>query len=591
MILLLIFTKLRSTALTQLVMQVVKSNCSLLNLLSYVSLLIIVLYSTPSAWLSIFALLWVTGVLFLLAPHWLGVLGVTVVALRLVGLLLFKSMLLWYDACFKAQATYITVGSYGRLTDNYGLNLQFSLDSYSLSYILLTTTIGLWALLFATNYMRNEPRVLQFIVLLYFFLISMILLLASGNFPTLMLGWELIGCFSFLLINFWTTRVATAKSAFKAFFVNKLSDACLILSLLCLLLFVPTTFSLNMANLYVLQGLCTSVLGVTVNCLDIFVTGLIVCSFCKSAQFGFHVWLPDSMEAPVPASALIHSATLVSAGMFLLGRSEVLTSLGWACNLLLLWCSFTALYGGVVAAYQTDLKKILAYSTISHCGFLILLVVYNNFAGLVLYLHLHGWFKSYSFMAAGNIITKSLGYQDYRRMGGGAYSSTLEHIVLVTSMGCLGGLPFTLGFFNKHYLLMLGSEEYLLFANAFTLAAAFTGLFYTLKTLSALLTSSYKGPSFNHLGTHNGNSPRGLLSSEPTSNLILLGLYPVVIALLTVSVLSLDYWVGAVVTHSLFGVMFFYLYFMVAAVFTKWSWLPTILSLVAVKLFYIVLCL
>jgi NADH-quinone oxidoreductase subunit L len=196
------------------------------------------------------------------------------------------------------------------------------------------------------------------------------------------------------------------------------------------------------------------------------------------------------MEAPVPASALIHSATLVSAGIFLLGRHELITAFSWTSTCLLFWCSFTALYGGLIAAYQTDLKKILAYSTISHCGFLFLLVVYNNVLGLILYLHLHGWFKSYSFMAAGNIITKYGGYQDYRRMGGGAYSTTLELIVLSLSICCLGGLPFTLGFFNKHYLLLLNYEAVSWLPNIFILGAAFTGLFYSIKTLNNLLASN-----------------------------------------------------------------------------------------------------
>lgn len=154
----------------------------------------------------------------------------------------------------------------------------------------------------------------------------------------------------------------------------------------------------------------------------------------------------------------------------------------------------TALYGGVVAAYQTDLKKILAYSTISHCGLLFVLVIYNNLAVLVLYLHLHGWFKSYSFMAAGNIISKYLGYQDMRRMGGNAVLTTTESLVLCISLACLGGLPFLLGFFNKHYLLLLHNSSSSTISQLFVQAAAFTGLFYTQKTLKGLFAGPTRTP-------------------------------------------------------------------------------------------------
>jgi NADH:ubiquinone oxidoreductase subunit 5 (subunit L)/multisubunit Na+/H+ antiporter MnhA subunit len=247
------------------------------------------------------------------------------------------------------------------------------------------------------------------------------------------------------------------------------------------------------------------------------------------------------MEAPVPASALIHSATLVSAGIFLLGRHEILTTSELVSDFLLIWCSATALYGGLVAAYQTDLKKILAYSTISHCGFLMLLVVYNNVFGLVLYLHLHGWFKSYSFMASGNIISKYLGYQDYRRMGGSSSFISLEILVLSISISCLGGLPFLLGFFNKHYLLLLMSESVSVVSSLFTLGAAFTGLLYTVKTVYSLTAVPFKNTSSQKTSLMFGGSRILASPSEPWTNIYLFGLYPLIITALAVIVLGSEY--------------------------------------------------
>lgn len=249
------------------------------------------------------------------------------------------------------------------------------------------------------------------------------------------------------------------------------------------------------------------------------------------------------MEAPVPASALIHSATLVSAGIFLVGRHEVFTCISGISDILTVWCAFTAFYGGLVASYQTDLKKLLAYSTISHCGFLFLLLSYNNFFGVILYLHLHGWFKSYSFMAAGNIISKYQGYQDYRRMGGSVYDVTLELYVFCISLACLGGLPFLLGFFNKHYLLLLISEQYGFISIVFIIGAAFTGLFYTIKTLYSLLSSKYKTPYFNVAALQFGGVKKPLVALPTVSSISLMVflLYPVFISSLSVYLLFQTY--------------------------------------------------
>lgn len=573
------FTNTKSTLLTI-------SSLTRTQYLVSTYLLIFIGIASQLSWPALFIMSWIVGALVMGGAQFVGPQGATLLLCSTTFTLFFKTLLtvlmVWGSDC----TIIYCLGDYSLVADNYNLQLLLVLDAYSVSYIVLTNTIGLWALIFATNYMRAEPRLLNFVILLYFFLISMILLLAAGNFPTLMLGWELIGCFSFLLINFWTTRIGTAKSAFKAFFFNKLSDAALILSFIVLVIFLPNSFSLNFSNLFLLQGLVVSTSFLSINLLNVFIVGVVICSFCKSAQFGFHVWLPDSMEAPVPASALIHSATLVSAGIFLLGRHEILTSLSWVSELLVLWCSFTALYGGVVAAYQTDLKKILAYSTISHCGFLFLLVVYNNFFALVLYLHLHGWFKSYSFMAAGNIITKYLGYQDYRRMGFSPLTTTLESLVLLISISCLGGLPFLLGFFNKHYMLLLSYESVQICSNIFILGAAFTGLFYTIKTLYSLFFVATK-TSYNNTHLVVSGVARPWVSSEPLSNLVLLGLYPILIISLVTLVLSQNYWSTSILYHSVFGIFFFIVYFTVGASYIKSQIFTPILTLVSVKYLYL----
>lgn len=180
---------------------------------------------------------------------------------------------------------------------------------------------------------------------------------------------------------------------------------------------------------------------------------LLGCSFCKSVQFGFHLWLPDSMEAPVPASALIHSATLVSAGLYISYRfSPILRLFFLELSLI---STFTAFYGSFVAASQTDLKKILAYSTISHCGYLFFTVFYGNTFIFILYLHLHGFFKAFAFILVGFILQNNSIYQDSRVISSNSRFISFEFFALPVILMNLAGLPFVFGFFSKFYLLTL----------------------------------------------------------------------------------------------------------------------------------------
>lgn len=229
----------------------------------------------------------------------------------------------------------------------------------------------------------------------------------------------MIGLTSFLLINFWQTRVGTLKAAFKAYSFNKFSDSSLLLGLAYFyLLFGDLGLRAGQLSILPATSLLDSSL-LLVSPVDLASFFFISAAFVKSAQLGFHVWLPDSMEAPVPASALIHSATLVSAGIFLLVRLQSLTEIsGYAATVIPLVGSVTAFVGGFSALFQTDLKRILAYSTISHCGFLFVLLSLGTLEHTLFYLYVHGFFKASSFLCVGSILRLTHGYQDLRRMGG-----------------------------------------------------------------------------------------------------------------------------------------------------------------------------
>jgi NADH-quinone oxidoreductase subunit L len=225
---------------------------------------------------------------------------------------------------------------------------------------------------------------------------------------------------------------------------------------------------------------------------------LMIASFCKSAQFGFHFWLPDSMEAPVPASALIHSATLVSAGIYAMLRFNTLFMVSPAMSsVFAAVTSFTAFYGAIIAGFQTDVKKILAYSTISHCGMLMFSVLMHLPYVTMFYLFAHGFFKSLNFMCVGNFIQHSNNYQDVSRMGRFASALSFERSVFAVTLFNLSSAPMFFCFFSKHWLLastfINGYLDPLVVA--FIYGAAFSGFFYSSKLMFECLFSTKRAHS------------------------------------------------------------------------------------------------
>ena len=326
------------------------------------------------------------------------------------------------------------------------LAISLKLDGLSYLFILLVLVIGLATNFYTLNYLKYEANEDIFTVLINWFMFSMIFLVLANNLFTLFLGWESIGLSSFFLINFWQTRRGTLKSSFKAFLFNKVSDVFLFLALL----FINISFSAN--NLHFINISLEIYANPNNPFTYLSAIYLVICTLFKSAQILGHLWLPDSMEAPVPASALIHSATLVSAGLYLLLRFTPLITVNNFQPVLIVIGSLTAAYGGMVAAAQTDMKKLLAYSTISHCGFLFVAIGTEVYTTTIIYLFLHGLFKALTFFCAGTFI-RVAGSQDTRQMGGLSRLIPVDTIFLIMCASNLGGLPFSLGYLYKTALM------------------------------------------------------------------------------------------------------------------------------------------
>lgn len=311
-------------------------------------------------------------------------------------------------------------------------------DYISVNMGLLTSLLTTILIAYSYFYMKKDVHTFSFIQLVQFFSVSMLFFLVAGDIFTLFLGWELVGLSSFFLINFWSNKVSSLKAALKAFFFNKLSD-------FFFLIFVVIFLSEGGFSLCsIFRGTSSLYFGPNSN---VALTSLLLCSFFKSVQFGFHVWLPDSMEAPIPASALIHSATLVSAGLYLALR--FIHHINICVGNMYVLSVFTAFYGSVCAFFQTDLKKILAYSTISHCGYMFLPVFFEQKGVFIIYFYTHGFAKAFCFLLVGMVIQDISPYQDSRKISPAFGQNSFEYYVLPIIIFSLGGLPFFFGLLSK----------------------------------------------------------------------------------------------------------------------------------------------
>lgn len=402
-------------------------------------------------------------------------------------------------------------------------SFRLSMNRLTFGFGYLTLSIGFFVLLYSFFYFRGEPTSERLSFLLMLFVNSMLLLLFSDNLVIMFMGWEMIGVTSFFLINYWGTRVDTLKSAKKAIVFNLFSDAVLFSALVL----IGCTF--HTLDIPVLNNSAKNAIGSTVAVGFLKIPYLTVSSILillsasiKSAQFLFHAWLPDSMEAPAPASALIHSATLVSAGIFLLTRmndfwSGVCLPLPgvtiYIKDVIILWGALTAAYGGLVSSRQSDLKKILAYSTISHCGYMMVLVGCGSINSLLFYFYIHGLYKALLFLITGNIM-RCYQNQDFRKMGNAWSLLPFETTICIFSFCHLSGAPFSLGYVAKHSVITLSphSGVYGTLVTSLIIIGACSSVFYSLefircvffeptkssKVISQMLVDSNQFSKFNN---------------------------------------------------------------------------------------------
>ncbi len=329
--------------------------------------------------------------------------------------------------------------------------IGFLIDPLSAVMMVVVTFVSLMVHIYTIGYMADDPGYSRFFGYIALFTFAMLMLVMSNNFLQLFFGWEGVGLVSYLLIGFWYERESAIRANLKAFLVNRVGDFGFILGIAAVLVLFGT---LDYAEVFqaapsardaTLGGLGTDWHAITVICLLLFVGAM-----GKSAQVPLHVWLPDSMEGPTPISALIHAATMVTAGIFLVARMSPLYEMSVvASTSVLIVGALTALLMAFVAVVQTDIKRVVAYSTLSQLGYMTVALGVSAYSVAIFHLATHAFFKALLFLAAGSVIIAMHHEQDMRRMGG------LRRLMPVTYLTCLigslalAGIPPFAGFFSK----------------------------------------------------------------------------------------------------------------------------------------------
>jgi len=344
------------------------------------------------------------------------------------------------------------------------LNVDWSLqlNLLSSSMVLMVNFVSTLIHIYSVGYMKNDPKRIIFMAYISLFTFFMLLLVSSSNLLQLFLGWEGVGLTSYLLIGFWNYKDKANQAALKAFVVNRVGDFGFLIGLFTIFL-VFGTININEIMILIDSHIDSyfSFFGLEIHSITLISILLFIGCMGKSAQFGLHVWLPDAMEGPTPVSALIHAATMVTAGVYLLIlMSPLIETSDFARQIIIIVGALTCIFAASVAVFQDDIKRIIAYSTCSQLGYMFMSI--GASAYIVAYFHLlaHAFFKALLFLGAGSVIHSMSDEQDIKKMGGLYNKIPVTYLTMIIGSLALVGLPFFSGYYSKDLILeMIFLEE------------------------------------------------------------------------------------------------------------------------------------
>lgn len=399
----------------------------------------------------------------------------------------------------------------------YHTQVGFLIDGLSCIMMLVVTGVGLLIHIYSTGYMHDEPDYPRFFTYLNLFLGSMLILIMADNYLLMFVGWEGVGLCSYLLIGFWYTRQSATDAGKKAFIVNRVGDFGVILAILLIFVTFGTLDFLEVQEK--LHGFHSAPGVLTAIALLLFMGAA-----GKSAQIPLYVWLPDAMEGPTPVSALIHAATMVTAGVYMMARSALLFTMAPSAMALVAFVGvLTALFAASMALVATDIKRVLAYSTVSQLGYMVFAIGVGAFSAAIFHLVTHAFFKALLFLGAGSVIHAMGGEQDMRKMGNLRAALPTTHWTMGVATIAIAGIPPLAGFWSKDEILA-GALKAGGINLLWWLVAAFTA-FLTAFYMFRLFYMTFYGESRvdHHVAEHLHESPPAMRVP-----LILLGVLSVV---------------------------------------------------------------
>src|SRR6476469_7583138 len=375
--------------------------------------------------------------------------------------------------------------------------LRILVDPLSVFMMLVVSGVGMLIVLYSIGYMEGDNEERRYFAYMALFVFSMLLLVQAGNLLILLVGWGLVGLSSYLLIGFWHERPSAVAAAKKAFVINAIGDATFALALFLL---IQRTGSLNFEVVF-----SQSIQGNWA--INLIALGLLGGAVAKSAQLPLHTWLPDAMEGPTPVSALIHAATMVTAGVYLIVRTgslfeqapkvlELSAGLG----------AITIVMAGLIALVQVDIKRVIAYSTMSQIGYMFLAAGLGAYPNAMFHLMTHAFFKALLFMAAGLVIHALAGEQDMRKMGGLNRLLPFTYVCFAIGALSLSGIPPFAGFFSKDSILAAALDRgwYGILIYAIGMVGAFLTGLYTFRLFFIVFTGEPSAFVREHLHLHHG---------------------------------------------------------------------------------------
>ena len=393
-------------------------------------------------------------------------------------------------------------------------HVGFMIDKLTAMMMVVVTFVSLLVHIYTIGYMADDDGYQRFFSYISLFTFSMLMLVMSNNFLQLFFGWEAVGLVSYLLIGFWYKRPTAVFANLKAFLVNRVGDFGFILGIAAVLYWFGTLdYSIVFANAPTIAGETVAVVGghewaiPTLICICLFVGAM-----GKSAQVPLHVWLPDSMEGPTPISALIHAATMVTAGIFMVARMSPLFELSeTALNFVLFIGATTAFFTGLIGMVQNDIKRVVAYSTLSQLGYMTVALGVSAYSAAVYHLMTHAFFKALLFLGAGSVIIAMHHEQDMRRMGGLRKAMPITFWTMLVGTLALVGTPFFAGFYSKDTIIEAAAEHaheahnwIATYGYWAVLLGAFVTSFYSFRLLYMTFfgEARWKHADSHHDGTH-----------------------------------------------------------------------------------------